>query len=57
LIGSTTSGIARDAVGPRRAAGDLRGRPCSESPARLGREAGDRRLGSGRFDSGMVPAG
>jgi hypothetical protein len=53
LIGSTTSGIARDDGCPRRAAVDLRGRPATESPARPGREAGERRFGSGRFDSGI----
>jgi len=35
----------------------LRGRPCSESPARVGRDAGERRFGSGRFDSDMIPTG
>jgi hypothetical protein len=35
----------------------LRARPCFESPARAGREAGERRFGSGRFDSGMVLSG
>jgi hypothetical protein len=45
--------MARDALGPRRTDGDLRGRPATESPARPGREAGDRRFGSGRFDSGI----
>jgi hypothetical protein len=53
LIGSTTSGMARAALGARRPAVDLRGRPATESPPRPGREAGVRRFGSGRFDSGI----